>query len=72
MVLCEESIYTNYEIRMKVGAVTALAVKVTVPWNVIPGNAVTYAPTLIIFTFSPYIFDYYAPTFQTNLLPPPS
>jgi hypothetical protein len=44
MVLCEESIYANNEIRMNVEAVTALAVKVTVPWNVIPGSAVTYAP----------------------------
>jgi hypothetical protein len=44
MLLCEESIYTNNEIRMKVETVTALAVKVSVPWNVIPGSAVTYAP----------------------------
>jgi hypothetical protein len=44
MVLCEESIYANNEISMSVEAVTALAVKVTVPWNVIPGSAVTYVP----------------------------
>ena len=44
MVLCEESIYTNNEIRMSVEAVMALAVKVTVSWNVIPGSTVTYAP----------------------------
>ena len=30
---------------MSVVAVTALAVKVTVPWNVIPCSALTYAPT---------------------------
>lgn len=31
--------------RMSVETVTTLAVKVTVPWNVIPGSAVTHAPT---------------------------
>jgi len=42
MVLCEESIYTNNEMRtcMNVEALTALAVKVTTPWNVIPGSLV--------------------------------
>jgi hypothetical protein len=45
MVLCEESIYTNNEIRLSVEAVKALAVKVTMPWNEISGSAITYVPT---------------------------
>jgi hypothetical protein len=42
MALCEESIYTINEICMcmHVEALTALAVKVTMPWNVIPGSLV--------------------------------
>jgi hypothetical protein len=35
----------NNELRMCVDAVTALAVKVTVSWNVIPSSTVTYSPT---------------------------
>ena len=46
MVKCEESIYANNEIRMSVEAVTALAVKVTVSWSMIPGSALTYALTV--------------------------